>query len=193
MDIAEVHCPVCRSVCTADPLEFQNANSSSACEPSPIGNWEIVLDNVRSTHNVGSILRSCEAAGVGRVHCCGITPGPDHPGVAKTALGAERRLQIWRHPNGLSLVEGFRSQGKMIAVLEITPRALPIDRIDPVQEHNVLVVGNERAGVDPAILALAHHHFFLPLAGQKESLNVANALTAALYCIWAGFRNRERK
>lgn len=141
----------------------------------------LVLDNVRSAFNVGSILRSASGAGVREVWLAGFTPGADHPRVAKTALGAEKSLSTHAHNNALDVVRALKRSGATILVLESAADAESIfDVALPMGAPLALVAGNEVVGVDPAIRSLADAIVELPMRGNKLSYNVAVATGAAL-------------
>ncbi|MCE7981282.1 MAG: TrmH family RNA methyltransferase [Caldilinea sp. CFX5] len=140
---------------------------------------EALLDNVRSLFNVGSIFRSADGAGFQRLHLCGITPTPENPKLAKTALGAEQAV-AWRHErNGVDAVEALRSQGFTRWALEEHPQAESLLTVTLPPAPLVLVVGNEVTGVDPGILAGCDKIVAIPMYGVKRSLNVATAFGVA--------------
>ena len=144
----------------------------------------VIVDNLRSIYNVGSILRTADGAGLHHVFLCGITPTPDHPKVAKTALGAEKAVSWSYHPNALTVLAAERAAGAAIWALETRRDAQPLGPgLAPGNAGLTLVIGNENAGVDPAVLALADRIVCLPMRGVKRSLNVATAFGAAVYLI----------
>lgn len=155
----------------------------------------IVID-VRSAHNVGSLLRTADAMAVDSVWLVGITPYPavDNdkrlPHIAaradseirKTALGAEKSLDI-RHLEKSELgsaVEKLRAEGYSIVALEQTASATDLSQFQPADKV-ALMVGNEVEGLDADSLNLADQHVAIPMLGAKESLNVAVAAGMALY------------
>ena len=146
---------------------------------------ELALDNIRSAFNVGSIFRSADGAGVQRVYLCGFTPTPDHPRVAKTALGAEHVVP-WRSvPNALALVEEAQGNGIPVWALESGADAQSLWHASlpnglSAERPLLLVAGSEVAGVDPAILRAADAVIEIPMRGTKLSLNVAIAVGIAL-------------
>jgi len=145
---------------------------------------QALLDNVRSTFNVGSIFRSADGAGLQHLYLCGITPTPDHPKLAKTALGAESNVPWSQHRNALDLAAMLQAQGYQLWALETTATALPLQAAPPLPAKGVvLVVGNEVTGVDPALLARCTQVVALPMDGQKRSLNVAVAFGIASYTL----------
>jgi tRNA G18 (ribose-2'-O)-methylase SpoU len=146
----------------------------------------VLLDNIRSAGNAGSILRSAEAFGFGHVYFCGITPTPDNPQVCKTALGAEALVKWSAHKNAVQLLEELKEQFFEIWVLEFTLDSIPLisSLSNPSQMKKfILVVGNEIIGVDPGIFQLAEKVIHLPMNGQKRSFNVAVAFALAAQLI----------
>jgi len=153
-----------------------------------------VLDNIRSAHNVGSIFRTSEAAGVHHLYLCGLTPSPDtNTALSKAALGAEDRVAWSAHLNAVQIITHLKSEGCQIIALECTPQAenlfaLPAAPTPPGKA--AVVVGNEPAGVDPGILALADRTLYIPMAGHKTSINVSVAYGVAIYALlsaWSAF------
>jgi 23S rRNA (guanosine2251-2'-O)-methyltransferase len=144
---------------------------------------EVLLDNIRSAWNVGSIFRTAEGAGVAHVYLCGITPTPQNDKVAKTALGAEGRVSWSYHTDGLAQVENLRQSGRLVWCLEGGPAARPLAAAPPLPDGTTLVwvFGSEVGGVDPELMAACHACWYIPLAGYKESLNIAVACGIALF------------
>jgi len=141
----------------------------------------ILLDNVRSALNVGSIIRTCEGIGVKHIYLCGITPTPENPKVSKTALTAEGLISWSYHLNALDTLKQLKRSGNQVWSLEITPTSIPLDEAIRLKDNfpMVLVAGNEQAGVDPGILAICDRIIYLPMIGSKRSLNIAVAVGAA--------------
>ncbi len=144
---------------------------------------EVLLDNIRSAWNVGSMLRSSDGAGVRHVHLCGVSSLPENPKVAKTSLGAEKSLPWTFHPDGYVAAQDFRARGLRLWALEGGPRAESLFDTAPDLPGDplVLVVGNELSGVDPGILSMCERVVCLPMQGIKGSLNVAVAFGIAVY------------
>ncbi len=193
------HCPLCgaETLITHTWPGTQPEATDSAPSAAPTRPVEALLDNIRSTHNVGSILRTADGAGIRHVHLAGITPHGDNPKVAKTALGAESHVPWTHHRNGVDALLALHAQGKQIWALELTPTALPLAQAVtawPIQPDTgalipvVLVVGNEVTGIDPAIVALADRVVAIPMHGSKRSLNVAVAFGVAAYFLVGGFQ-----
>lgn len=145
----------------------------------------VLLDNIRSAWNVGSILRSADGFGFRHAYLCGITPTPELDAVQKTSLGAEEYVTWSYHPNAVQLVRGLKLEGWKVGALEEDERAMPIAQFKKSQmtENFLLIVGNEVTGVDPGLLDLADVILHIPMHGQKRSFNVANAFSIAAYAL----------
>jgi 23S rRNA (guanosine2251-2'-O)-methyltransferase len=144
---------------------------------------EVLLDNIRSTLNVGSMFRTADGAGIQKIHLAGITPTPEHPKVQKTGLGAEGQIPWEQHNNAVLAVEQFKQAGFKIIALEDGAGSVPLFNINSHLFTNpiMLVVGNEITGVDPDILAECDTRVWIPMQGSKRSLNVAIAFGIAAY------------
>ena len=140
----------------------------------------LILHNIRSAYNVGSIFRTADAAGVKKVYLCGYTPTPDNQKVVKTSLGAEKYIlweyykQTWR------LLKKLNANGIQIVALEQTKKSVDYRRFKP-KFPLALIIGNEVRGLSKEILAYADKIIAIPMYGRKESLNVAVAAGIALY------------
>ncbi len=184
-ELPDGRCPLCGQPTRA--VAAYPAYGAAAHSPPPRVRLCALLDNLRSAWNVGSILRTADGAGVRHLHLCGTTPTPDHPKVAKTSLGAEQQVAWTYHRNVLDAAEALRAEGVALWALETTSESWGLYEavaalLDGNHPPNVaLVVGNERAGVDPALLARCDRVVALPMRGGKASLNVAVAFGAAVY------------
>lgn len=141
----------------------------------------LILHDIRSTQNVGAILRTCDAVGIAKVFFSGITPSPiDRFGrkrsdVAKSALGAEESVD-WEVVEGVfDLIKDFKSRGFQIVALEQDSRSIDYKKINTnfPSDKRVVVLGNEVVGVSKEILNLCDVVAEIPMLGQKESLNVS--------------------
>ncbi|MBK9071763.1 MAG: TrmH family RNA methyltransferase [Myxococcales bacterium] len=143
----------------------------------------VLFDNVRSAHNVGVMLRTAESVGAVHAYHVGITPPGSHAKVAKAALGSEQRVPHSYHRDGVALAASLVQAGTTLWALESAPGAIALADAIPAPDTStlVLVVGNEIAGVDPGILSLCHGVVALPMAGEKNSLNVGHAFAIAAY------------
>ncbi len=156
---------------------------------------DIVLigHNLRSCHNVGSILRTCDGLGINKFIATGTTPYPKldndsrlphiakraHDQISKTALGAELTVKM-DHDTIHEAVDKHRNADYAIYALEQSANSVPINRFKPAFPC-VLIIGNEVSGVDNEILNLCDSILEIPMLGQKESFNVSVAAGIALW------------
>lgn len=154
----------------------------------------LIAHNIRSTHNVGSLLRTAEGLGVQKVYLTGYTPYPQQDNddrlpyiaqkldkqIIKTALGAEK-LVSWHHVTSIQpLIVSLKNDGFIIAALEQSDASLKLPTYQP-PERIALLVGREVEGVEPEVLALCSCIIEIPMFGHKESFNVVQAAAMALY------------
>ncbi|HSK89664.1 MAG TPA: RNA methyltransferase [Anaerolineales bacterium] len=147
--------------------------------------FAVLLDNIRSAWNVGSILRSADGFGFTHAYLCGITPLADNEAVAKTSLGAEDSVPWSYHKDAVRLIKGLKAEGWKVYALEEDPRSLSISQLTDSRFPNptVLIVGNEVSGVDPDLLDLCDSIVYIPMFGEKKSFNVAIAFGIAAYAL----------
>jgi tRNA G18 (ribose-2'-O)-methylase SpoU len=155
----------------------------------------IILDNIRSTHNVGSIMRSAEGIGYGHIFFAGITPYPrmkDDPRIPhesakitrqinKTALGAET-MSFSVHPDISAAITAAREKGYQVIGLEQNEKSVNVNGFSPSQKF-ALILGNEVSGILPATLSQCDVIIEIPMNGKKESLNVSVAGAIAMYTL----------
>ncbi len=150
-----------------------------------------IIENVRSLHNIGSIFRTADSLGVTKLYLTESSgyPHPDQPwrrdhlSLQKTALGAEQTV-VWEYlPETHQAIQRLRDEGYTIIALEITPDALPLRTLDPIESKIALIVGNEVTGVSATTLQMSDLRTSIPMRGQKESLNVSIAFAIAAYSI----------
>ncbi|MCE9643838.1 TrmH family RNA methyltransferase [Candidatus Parcubacteria bacterium] len=145
---------------------------------SPITEAVVVLEDIRSAENVGSIFRTADACGVSRIYLTGYTPLPvDRFGrasrVGKSALGAEHSVS-WEKADILPLLKKLKKGGFSIIAVEQSPDSVDYKKI-PKKEKLAFVFGNEVSGVSPATLKKADVIAEIAMLGEKESLNVSVA------------------
>ena len=134
----------------------------------------LVLHDVRSRFNVGSVFRTADGAGVDKIYLGGITPAPPHSKISKVALGAEKFVpygtikQTWR------LLEKLKAEGVQIVGVEQTKKSIAYNKFKP-KSKIALVMGSETKGLPEAIIKRCDKLIEIPMHGKKESLNVATA------------------
>lgn len=158
-----------------------------------------ILDNIRSAHNVGSMFRTSDNAGVDGLFLTGYTPCPPHRKIAKTSLGAEDAIPWLYAPNALELIARMKSgqvnystrsvnwkfgtthwEKSIITALEVSSKAQDLYEVS-WGDSLVMVFGNEVSGVEQTILDGADVHVQIPMFGVKKSLNVACSFAVAVY------------
>ncbi len=140
----------------------------------------VVLDNIRSMYNSGAFFRTCDAAGAEKLVLCGITAHPPQPGVAKTALGAERSVPWAYEVDTLVALRLFRARGYQLAAVETAEPSVDLFEWQP-QWPVCIVFGNEVDGLSGAVLDACDVRIRIPMRGAKNSLNVATAGGIVLY------------
>lgn len=155
----------------------------------------VIAHDIRSTHNVGSLLRTCEGLGVTHVYLTGYTPYPLLPAgdqrlphisrklsaqINKTALDAESMVPWSYSQDVLACIADLKMQGYTIAALEQDSRSVPLPDYEP-PERIALLLGREVEGIDPAVLAACDTCLEIPMFGRKESFNVVQAAAMTLY------------
>ncbi len=152
------------------------------------GEIVLVLDNIRSSHNVGSIFRTADGAGVARGFLCGYTPCPTdkfkrpNKEIAKTALGAEK-IVSWEHfPSTLDAIYHLKPKDYNLIALEQAESSVDYRQVK-LKTKNAVILGNEVGGISPEVLASCDVVAEIPMNGQKESLNVAVAAGVILFAL----------
>jgi len=150
----------------------------------------IILNNIRSLYNVGSIFRTADAAGVEKIYLCGITPEPvDRFGklraqLVKVSLGAEKSVKWEKVKTASRLIDKLREEGYKIFSVEQAKSSIPYNKLK-VQSKKLksfaLVFGNEVKGLPPAILKRSDKILEIPMRGKKESLNVGVAFGVVIF------------
>lgn len=184
---ASLTCPACGAPTSAAGQLFEPTGvvrGERAEQPEIIA----LLDNIRSIWNVGAMFRIADGCGISHLHLCGITATPEHPRVVKTALGAQEAVPWSYYRNGVDAARELLAAGCRLWALESSAGALPLtQRPDLLPDRpTVLAVGNEKAGIDPGILALCEQAVFIPMVGRKGSLNAAVAFGIAAYKLCFG-------
>ncbi len=150
----------------------------------------VILHNIRSNHNVGSIFRTADAAGCAKIFLCGITPAPldkwgrENKALTKVALGGEAYVPWEKRDSTLAAIVELKKQGYKILAIEQSPGSAPLFdvKLKPSDKY-ALVLGNEKSGLEAEILRAADKVVEIPMAGRKESLNVAVAFGIVVFTL----------
>ncbi len=149
----------------------------------------LVLDNVRSMHNVGSIFRTADAFLIEKIYLCGITAQPPHRDIHKTALGATESVDWVYRKKTVELIEELKEEHYKIICIEQADKSIPLQDFMPYPDSKYcLIFGNEVFGVDDAIMATADSCLEIPQFGTKHSINIAVSVGIVL---WDFFQKME--
>ena len=152
----------------------------------------IILDRLRSAHNTGNIFRLADAVGAKEIICCGYTPCPPHPKLAKTAMGADTTVRFRHFETSTAAVQEIRKEGaRQIFAVETGSGGTC------AWEKNYefplgLVFGNEALGVLPETISICDGIVNLPMLGFKSSINVGNCAAVVLYSVLAQSKNKRK-
>ncbi|MBS1957442.1 MAG: hypothetical protein JST89_24865 [Cyanobacteria bacterium SZAS-4] len=182
-------CPVCQRQASFKPLTViskleRNVGQQSAVQVESV--LSVLVEDVRSLWNVGSIFRSADGAGFGQLHLSGITGCPPRKEIAKVSLGAEDHLSWKYYLSAVDIIPQLKAAGVMIVGLERNAESVDLKRIldqGQLRKPLCLVVGNEVTGLSVESLQLCDVVAHLPMRGYKESLNVAVAFGIASYLL----------
>lgn len=161
--------------------EFKGAEKIPVC---------ILLDNVRSLHNVGSAFRTADSFRVEKIYLTGITGTPPHREIQKTALGATESV-AWEHfENPAGAVAKLKQEGYKIVIVEQTTDSIPLNKFaSQTNQKYCLVFGNEVNGVSDDVIALGDLALEIPQIGTKHSLNISVCLGIV---VWELFKQFEK-
>lgn len=141
----------------------------------------VLLDNIRSMYNVGSIFRTSDAIMIQKLYLTGYTPTPEKKEVKKTALGSTESVEWEYYENPIELIKKLKSEGFKIVALEITDSSIPYTKVKKEDFPLCLIIGNEITGVQASLLDLCDFAIEIPMYGIKHSLNVAVAYGITIY------------
>lgn len=160
--------------------EFKSAEKSASV---------VILDNIRSLHNVGSVFRTCDAFRLGRIYLCGICACPPSPEIHKSALGAEFSVDWEYRENTAELVRQLKEEGYTIVSVEQTENSTSLEDFHPEEGRRfAYVFGNEVKGVSQEVVDASDLCLEIPQYGTKHSLNVSVSVGIVLWSI-AGNRH----
>jgi len=160
-----------------DVTDFKDA------EKSPI---IIILDNVRSLNNIGSVFRTADAFLIQKIYLCGITATPPHKDIRKTALGATESVDWEYRKNTLELVDELKQSGVKIVSVEQAENAVMLNdyKVDAA-ETTALIFGNEVKGVSQEVVNTSDTVLEIPQFGTKHSLNISVSTGVVVWDIWS--------
>lgn len=171
-----------------DQLGRMDIATYKACPKLPM---VVILDNIRSQQNVGSIFRTADAYRVGKLVLCGITAQPPHREIHRTALGATESVEWEYIEDPCNAISRLKTQGYRVMGIEQTKESIPLTRFQvPPGQALAVVFGNEVNGISDEVLPLLDGALELPQYGTKHSLNVS---VCAGIVIWALFEQMSEQ
>jgi len=135
--------------------------------------FAVVLDNVRSMNNVGSVMRTCDAFLCDSLYLCGITATPPHRDITKTAIGAENSVNWIYSQSTMDAVRALKEQGFLVYAVEQTSDSVLLQNMQFNQTPVAFVFGNEIDGVDEAVIKACDGVIEIPQLGTKHSFNIS--------------------
>ena len=153
-----------------DELNRKSTDEFKKAEKIPI---IIVLDNVRSMNNVGSVFRTADAFLVEAIYLCGVTAKPPHREIQKTALGATETVNWKYFETTIDAVKTLKNEGYKIYAVEQVDNSIMLNKFTPDSNKIALVFGNEITGVEQAVIDVCDACIEIPQHGTKHSLNIS--------------------
>lgn len=141
----------------------------------------VVLDNIRSMHNVGSVFRTADAFLIEAIFLCGYTPQPPHRDIQKTALGATETVDWIHFETTMQAIEILKEKGYTIYAVEQAEGSIALNHVPQNDKPIAVVFGNEVEGVDADVIAASQHCIEIPQLGMKHSLNISVAAGIVLW------------
>ncbi len=162
-----------------EELGRKSVEEVKASEKMPI---IVVLENIRSAYNVGSVFRTSDAFLIEAIYITGYSARPPHKEIKKTALGAEESVN-WKHfSNAGEAVAGLRKEGYKVYAIEQVENSVHLQHLGWDKEERIAVIfGNEVSGVEQSTIALCDGTIEIPQLGMKHSLNIATAAGVVLW------------
>ena len=149
----------------------------------------VVLDNIRSCHNIGSVFRTSDALLVQKIYLCGITSTPPDKEIRKTALGAENTVEWEYHASTLEVVTSLKEQGYTVAAIEQVENSVSLADYLPTADCKLaLVFGNEVKGVQQEVVDICDLAIEIPQYGTKHSFNISVSVGIVLWDLFSKIR-----
>ena len=142
----------------------------------------VVLDNIRSCHNIGSVFRTSDALLIGKIYLCGITSTPPDKEIRKTALGAENTVKWEYHASTLEVITSLKTEGYTVVAVEQVENSISLaDYLPPENAKLALVFGNEVKGVQQEVVDQCDLSIEIPQYGSKHSFNISVSVGIVLW------------
>lgn len=168
-------------------LERKSVEDFKQSDKTPI---ILILDDIRSLHNIGSVFRTADAFLIEKIYLCGITATPPNKEIHKTALGATETVSWEHHKNVLEVIENLKSEDVLVYAIEQVENAIFLDNFQPDNsKKHALVFGNEVYGVSQEAVKLCDGTIEIPQLGTKHSLNIS---VSAGIVVWDLFQKMNK-
>ena len=152
----------------------------------------VILDNIRSLNNIGSVFRTADAFLIKKVYLCGITATPPHKDIQKTALGATETVEWEYVENTISLIKKLQAEDILVLAIEQAEGAIMLNDFTPENDKTYAVVfGNEVKGVQQEVVSASDAIIEIPQLGSKHSLNVAVSTGVILWDLFSKINMKE--
>lgn len=166
-----------------EELERLDVSEFKSIEKTPL---IIVLDNIRSLNNIGSVFRTADAFLIKKIYLCGITAKPPHKDIHKTALGATESVEWEYAEETADLVDRLKFEGNIVIAIEQAAGATMLNNFRPKREKTYVVIfGNEVKGVNQKVVSQCHEVLEIPQFGTKHSLNIAVSVGVVVWDLWS--------
>lgn len=173
-----------------DELGRKTVDQFKAADKTPL---VLVLDNVRSMHNVGSVFRTADGFLLQGIVLCGYTPVPPHRDIQKTALGATETVEWQYFSTTVEAVTALREAGYTIMAIEQAMNSVMLDTFEPAASKPLaLVFGNEVTGVDADVMKLVDGCIEIPQSGMKHSLNISVSTGIVVWDIFVKLKKQAK-
>tara|TARA_B100000900_G_C20313118_1_gene607005 strand:+ start:61 stop:588 length:528 start_codon:yes stop_codon:yes gene_type:complete len=143
----------------------------------------VLLNDIRSLHNIGSVFRTCDAMAVEKLYLCGITATPPHREIRKTAIGASESVNWEYQKNAIEVIKRYQKLGYQIIAIEQTDKAISLENFDWNNEKILLIFGNEVNGVEQNLINESDISIEIPQWGTKHSFNISVSAGIVLWSI----------
>ena len=150
----------------------------------------VILDNIRSLNNIGSVFRTADAFLIEKIFLCGITATPPHKDIQKTALGATDTV-VWEHQeNTEDVIKELREKGVKILSIEQAENAVMLNDFSPKNDETYAIVfGNEVKGVQQSVVSASDYVIEIPQYGSKHSLNISVSAGVVMWDLFAKMKS----
>lgn len=163
---------------TIEELERKTVDQFKTAPKLPL---VLILDNIRSLHNIGSVFRNADAFSIQKIYLCGITATPPHREINKTALGATESVD-WEYVKDTNrAVNTLKEDDFEVYALEQTESSISLADFQPASRKLALIFGHEVKGVQQAVIDLCHGAIEIPQLGTKHSFNVSVSAGIAMW------------